>query len=135
LGSWAFFFDAWRWNVNGEKALAACLREFHTLATCVWAEYQDVGPGRVDAALFDDGKAAAARVLELLGDDNISATMTAAELRAAVEKVCDLATRCATRPEGLCFITGEAGLVPRRDWHAAMEESLTVIGEAVAALS
>jgi|GEM_PF-2038651 hypothetical protein len=113
-----------------QTRLADSLREFHTLAERVWTSYRDVGPGRVDAALFDGGEAAAARVLESLGDEDISATLTAERLRAAVEKACDLATRCATRPEGLCFITGEAGLVPRRDWHTAMDESLAVIGEA-----
>jgi hypothetical protein len=117
------------------RQLQTCLLEFHSLVDRVWAEYKDVGPGRVDAVLFDGGEAAAARVLELLGDEQVSPTLTTDELRVAVEKVCDLATRCATRSEGLCFITGEAGLVPRRDWHTAMDEALAVIGDAAAALT
>ena len=110
--------------------LRSCLLDLQAITARVWSSYNDVGPGRVDAALFDGGEAAAARVLESLADEDISATLTAERLRAAVAKACDLATRCATRSEGLCFITGEAGLVPRRDWHAAMDESLAVIGEA-----
>jgi hypothetical protein len=120
--------------MNDVRQLQTCLLEFHSQVSRVWTVYRDVGPGRVDAALFDGGEAAAARVLELLGDDDISRTLAADELRAAVAKACDLATRCATRPEGLCFITGEAGLVPRRDWHAAMDGALAVIFDAATAL-
>jgi hypothetical protein len=120
------------------EQLRVSLKEFHTLASAVWTTYQDVGPGRVDAALFDGGEQLASQIGGLLADEaaatDLPAEVDGEELRTAVLKVADLATRCATRSEGLCFITGEAGLVPRRDWHAEMDEGLAAIDQAVTAL-
>lgn len=122
-------------RANAHEELPGLLREFHALAAAVWEKYLDVGPGRVEAGLFEGGETVAEDILELLAGGKRpgeSATpVDAEELREAVETVCDLAHRCATRPEGLCFITGEAGLVPRRDWHAAMEKGLGTLSEAV----
>lgn len=117
--------------------LPTCLTDFHKMAIAVWTTYQDVGPGRVEAALFDGGELLASQIATLLADEatatDLPAEIDGDALQAAVLKIADLANRCATRSEGLCFITGEAGLVPRRDWHIAMEEGLAVIAKAVAA--
>jgi hypothetical protein len=93
----------------------------------IWRVYREAGPGNVDADLFEDVHALAESVLPELaeaaaGDDLLEAIQTAV----------DLGRRCAERPEGLCFITGEAGLVPRRDLHQKFDSALATMSAALA---
>lgn len=124
---------------NPLAGLAAQLKNFVECGTRVWNAYQADGPGRVDETLFDPIEAPSGEIARLLKDPRILHAVRRLsgddtdewidELCVAVERVYDLTYRCAKRPEGLCFITGEAGLIPRRDWHAAMEDSLRLISE------
>jgi hypothetical protein len=98
------------------EPLGKLLAELLTAATAVWDAYRDVGPGKVEASLFEPVEVASQEIDRLLDDST--------ELREAVAELYDLAQRCTCRSEGLCFITGEAGLIPRRDKEAAFEERL-----------
>ena len=113
-----------------------CLRTFLQHADAVWQAYQAEGPGKVAVELFEPAETAAAALDEFLTQgDVIEATaalrsdiaVDPASLRQAIQTVRDLTGRCALRSEGLCFITGEAGLIPRRDLHAALESSLEML--------
>ena len=46
------------------------------------------------------------------------------ELLVALDTVEPLLRRCVERTEGLCFVTGEAGLIPRKDLHEKCETAL-----------
>ena len=76
----------------------------------------------------------------LIGADGIPTRWVAAEvdpgalpptLEEAVGVLALLGARCARRNEGLCFVTGEAGLIPRKDQHAAYEQALAIVRSAV----
>lgn len=92
----------------------------HDAATRVWDSYREQGPGKVDSELYE-AVATAAHALEaalVAGNEPLTDT---------VRRVRDLAHRCACTSLGLCFITGEAGLIPRPDQHKAYEEGLAAI--------
>ena len=130
---------------NPLAELAVQLKNFVDRATVVWESYQADGPGRVDGALFDQIETPSGAIARLLKDPKIlqAARQLSGddtnewidEICVAIERVYDLTYRCAKRPEGLCFITGEAGLIPRRDWHVAMEDSLRLVSEQSAAIA
>ena len=113
------------------------LKDLAERATVIWDTYQACGPGRVDCQLFDDVDAASKALDGLLQNDELikaASQLTARDpqdwqegLGKAIRQARDLAHRCACRPEGLCFVTGEAGLIPRRDQHAAFEDALEYI--------
>ena len=111
-------------DLNPYVQLADAVKLFHAQASAVWQAYQANGPGRVERELFDPVDAAAIKVEELL--KGLSADRFES-LRAALKTARDLAQRCACRSDGLCFITGEAGLIPRRDLHEAFEKSLHLL--------
>lgn len=70
------------------------------------------------AELYDAVEAAHA-ALHLTGEE--------AKLAEAAEALRELCHRCCRRSEGLCFITGEAGLIPRRDLHDRFEKALQAL--------
>lgn len=110
------------------------LKQFLDLASAVWASYLRVGPGRVDGRLFEGIEELADSLIGFLGEagaDKADETITVAE---HVQQVRELCKRCVHHAEGLCFITGEAGLIPRRDLHEAMESSLTSLRELLSSL-
>ena len=113
------------------------LQRFASAAEQVWSAYQQHGPGRVEAALFADVESAWQAMEQLIADDPVVASVAAAmgdrpepwgrDLRDRAGVLCDLARQCVCRPEGLCFVTGEAGLIPRRDKIAAFEQTLQAV--------
>lgn len=103
-------------NDSGESREA--VGRLLSAAEAVWARHREAGPGRTDAALYDAVTAAA---------DELQPGSLPAEAAAAVETLRDLSHRCCCRPEGLCFIAGESGLIPRKDLHALFEQSLAVL--------
>jgi len=107
--------------MNGSTGHA--LQQLHTPLTTVWQTYQEAGPGNVDAALFQPIAATAPAALQAASGN--------APLTAAINTAVDLTRRCATQSQGLCFVTGEAGLLPRRDQHEKLEAALTAIAAAV----
>ena len=103
------------------------LRQLLELLERIWHEYEEVGPGRVNEARFADVEPTAMAFLEsgIAVDDG--------PLKEAIETGVDLARRCVQRSDGLCFITGEAGLVPRKDLHESFEAALVTIRAAIEA--
>jgi len=93
----------------------------------LWAEYKQHGPSELPAEVYDEFEAAAKALGELLeeADDNSAID----HLRSELETLDDLAYRCRYHPQGLNFISGEAGLVSRKDLHEAMERALTCFRE------
>lgn len=91
---------------------------FYRAAKKLWERYLRVGPGAVEAFYLSQVESAAAAWFE--ADD----TVATGDLASDVRILLDLARRCVDTPNGLCFVSGEAGLVPRRDQHAQYERCL-----------
>ena len=125
--------------------LSASLADFLAVSSEVWEAYQTLGPGKLESQRWEPIDAEAKRLSALLQNDEILATLRESigtepepwldQLRLAVDTLLDLTRRCATRPEGLCFITGEAGLIPRRDQHQQLEESLDLLRQRLVQLN
>ena len=91
------------------------LSEFEAAVSRVWKTYQQQGPGQLSAEELEPVEQAFAELeFESLPEG----------LVACVQQLHTLAQRSVLRPEGLSFVTGEAGLLPRKDLHAAFDESL-----------
>ena len=117
-------------------ALVTCLSELLEHTTAVWDRYQQNGPGRLESDLFQKVEGAARRLEQLLGDpqarDSIQATgLDRGEIEGTIRQTTELARRCACTPQGLCFISGEAGLIPRRDQHEAFDTALERLRQSV----
>lgn len=106
--------------------LAALLGAYADGIDQVWVEYQARGPGEVDPALFDPIEQLACS-LDALRDCPLPADMDRGVVTAAIRQATDLAGRCAKLPQGLCFVSGEAGLVPRRDQIDAFATARAVV--------
>ena len=96
------------------------VRRFLDLVEAVWHAYQKAGPKQVDATLFTGIDQAHVAIVDASGDTGDSIISTSQTLR-------DLAHRCTHRAEGLCFVTGEAGLIPRHDLMDAYENGLAIL--------
>lgn len=94
------------------------LSEFFVAAQKVRASYETNGPSRVDENLFLPIKA----FFPLLSN-----TIDNEELLNAIETVQRLCYRCVHHSEGLCFVTGEYGLVPRIDLIDQFDHALEFI--------
>ena len=92
-------------------------RDFREAVTTLWNEYQRRGPGRMPAVFLEAVEAAWQQLEGELGDWPSTAA-------AAAETALELSRRCVRHSQGLCFVTGEAGLVPRQHLHQAFEEAL-----------
>ena len=122
--------------MDSVSLLANRIRRFCEAAESLWTLYQVQGPGRVDAACFEPLQKAADQL-----DAAIEKTTSPAwlaqltrepaawmrELQDRVSRLCELSRRCACTPQGLSFVTGEAGLLPRKDQHEAFEQSLLIL--------
>jgi hypothetical protein len=113
--------------------LAAELDQFLQKATEFWQHYQAVGPGKVDSPLLDGLDRTAKRLATLLdavSNEGIAKSLGvddkgwAAGVGEAIETVMRLAHQCAHSPQGLSFVTGEAGLIPNRQQHLEFENQL-----------
>lgn len=89
---------------------------FGQAATRLWAAYLEVGPSRVAPELLDTLVSAYTSLTE--------SRCLSPELALNAERLVELSRWAVLRTEGLCFVTGEAGLVPRRDLHAEFEQLL-----------
>jgi hypothetical protein len=119
------------------RQFATQLQEFTAQVSVVWEAYQSCGPGNVESALFESVDVMA-QVLnssfeneELIRDVSNFVNMKPDEWWAKIEQLRELCYRCACTPQGLCFITGEAGLIPRKDQHEAFESALHYLAECV----
>ena len=102
--------------------LLELLREFHRLSSLLWQQYLLSGPGSLNPESFQPIDVAAGKLHELLAE--VGGGIDRAAALRAISRIQDLAERCACRLEGLCFVTGEAGLIPRQQDHQAYESSL-----------
>ena len=113
--------------------LASRLAEVYDRADLLWTRYREQGPGKVDAQSFRDLQVAHAAAFELLDGDVPDSppagwdSQRMMKLRDVLNTLLDLSRRCVCQPQGLCFVTGEAGLVPRRELHDTFERSLVAI--------
>ena len=87
-----------------------------------WRTWLSGGPGSLDAKSFEPVAATAEGLVDLLQQSET--TPDCADAEHAVREICELAERGACRLEGLCFITGEAGLIPRKQDHQSYETAL-----------
>lgn len=106
---------------NMSSEISAQAAEVARSGDVLWAAYQKHGAGELPAGLYDDFATASKALGELLED----AESSQAEFQSELEILNDLAYRCQHHPQGLNFISGEGGLVPRKDLHQAMERALT----------
>lgn len=83
----------------------------------LWLEYQERGPGNVSGARWDAVQQAKVTLVS---------THLPSKLEDVIARSHDLARKCAEDPQGLSFVTGEGGLVPRKDLHDAFA---SVLGE------
>lgn len=119
------------------RLLAARTDDFIEHTEKLWQAYQSLGPGKLERSYFDDVEAAAAEVEHTIKEPNIAAWLEQVdrgiELRDALQtqtkQLSRLSRACACTPQGLSFITGEAGLIPRRDQHEAFESGLATTRE------
>ena len=107
-------------NLDRLQQFAKHLARFTDLTAAIWQAYQSAGPGRVDPQLFDGVDTPYHTLMEMLQQDELltnlaSLNIEPAELQSALKTARELAHRCACTPAGLCFVTGEAGLIPRKD--------------------
>jgi hypothetical protein len=108
------------------------LKEFTAQVAVVWEACQSCGPGNVDSALFDSVNEISQALNVSFENDTLIRNLgnhiniEPDEWRAKTERLRDLCYRCVCAPQGLCFITGEAGLIPRKDQHAVFEQSLGI---------
>ncbi len=111
-------------NESSRCELQAAIRKLSQTASELWREYLEVGPGALEPSALTGFSDAAEKASELLA---ITATNETAhqDLMLALDELEPLLRRCVERTEGLCFVTGEAGLIPRKDLHQKCEAALS----------
>lgn len=102
------------------------LHEVSSAASKLWQLYLSEGPGRLPVSALNEFLAAKHRF-----DAEIPHTPSASreEADACLLELEQLLRRCVERSEGLCFVTGEAGLIPRHDLHESCERLLAKLQE------
>lgn len=117
------------------RQFAGQLKPFLDQISTVWKSYQENGPGRVEKRLYDGVETSAEQLLEQIQNADVVETLetktefSPEELRKSIEQIQDLSHRCVFLPQGLCFISGEAGLIPRKDQVDGFEQSLEMLSE------
>lgn len=86
----------------------------------LWNKYLESGPGSLtkDALVeFENAKHSA-----------LSRPGLNSKVLEVIDQLDPLLRRCVERPEGLCFVTGEAGLIPNRKLHKECEQLISQLG-------
>ena len=115
--------------------LVARLDRFIDCAAAVWADYLTHGPGRLSASAYEPVQSAAEALDQTLHDTEVIAFLQQVDVfdRHQIAQIAHrldrLARSCACTRHGLCFITGEAGLIPRTDQHKMFESYLAELRE------
>lgn len=106
-------------------------------ADLLWSEYIQVGPGKMSPSAGDRFTADAAAVENSVASSSstVPDEVWVGDLRAVIQEVRDLLRRCVEQAEGLSFVTGEAGLIPRRDLHEKCETGIRRLRELAEQLS
>ena len=113
---------------------ATLLGDFSDGIDRLWEQYDACGPGEVDSGLLEPIETLAGQLTGLLAGP-LPAAVDRAALASAISQATDLARRCATLPQGLCFVSGEAGLVPRTDQINAFATARAMVRAEVVRLS
>lgn len=116
--------------MDAASRLVAGLDQLVESAGVVWQEYQARGPGQVEASTYNPVQSAVADLERAITSNEVvdrleqHTSPSRDQLARRIKQLDKLARACACEPQGLCFITGEAGLIPRRDQHEAFEACL-----------
>ena len=117
------------------RRLAARIDAFVGHTETLWQAYQRLGPGKLERSSFDAVESAASEIELAINEpaqwleQADGGTELGDELQTELEQLTRLARACACTPQGLNFITGEAGLIPRKDQHEALEAGLVKLRE------
>ena len=106
------------------------LSELSTRAELLWREYLDKGPGRLSTDAYAEIADTMGRIRRQLDGLPLRAQLSTGWvelLLGAIADLDELLRKCVERAEGLCFVTGEAGLIPRRDLHDRCEAALRAL--------
>ena len=87
--------------------------------SALWQSYLENGPGNLPEDFYLQYQKAANGLETALQEDSSEV------IQQRLTDLNDLTQRCAKHPQGLCFLSGEAGLVPRKDQHEAIEGLLS----------
>ena len=91
----------------------------------LWDAYLELGPGRVEPPYL----VAVENAVQQFESSQDGAE--AMDLVEAVEVLLKLSRQCVNTSHGLSFVTGEAGLVPRKDLHQRFEDCLARLANQV----
>ena len=95
------------------------VQRFLSQVESIWSMYLEHGPGSVDRSHFE-ALQATSRVM-------CASIQPHGDLTESVSQLEGLCKQIACTPQGLSFISGEAGLVPRRDLHDRFVRNLDVL--------
>ena len=90
----------------------------------IWSSYLRSGPGTLDR---DRWRRFHARLQNVRNSFDDQQSPRQQELFSALKDLELLVAKCLLNSEGLCFVTGEAGLIPRRDLHERVEHAIETI--------
>ncbi len=96
---------------------SSALLTFTNQAEALWQAYLAEGAGQVDRAAY----ASLATCSPAARDEAPDA------IAPAIQRIEQLSQQIACTPQGLNFVSGEAGLVPRRDLHAEFTQHLETL--------
>ncbi len=101
---------------------AASIDNFLKIVNQIWNAYQQTGPGSLSEEWMIELRRSHKEVERYIQQE--SARFDHEKLNEICRVLFLLCERCITRTEGLCFVSGEAGLVPRQDLHEQFVGSL-----------
>ena len=126
-------------NKCDKERFTALVNEFTRSTAEIWKAYKESGKASINRHLYEDTVSARIDIERFLGNPTFINTLSESVnddinhwrelLSKAIATAHELTYRCACTPIGLNFITGEAGLIPRKDQHAAFEAVLELLNE------
>jgi hypothetical protein len=105
------------------------LAEFVEGAERIRQEYAQLGPGGVAPQRYDVVNQSYQRLMEVVAtsDARSWASLSLGTFTEALETARERAWQCACTQQGLSFVSGEAGLIPRQDWHRSFDSALEML--------
>lgn len=112
------------------------LRAVAVVGKSIWAAYLQHGPGKLDPKLLLPLDAAIMSVRHSLAVRDADSAATQGDswredINATICTIEVLLHRCIERTEGLSFVTGEAGLIPRHDLYEQCIGALTRLDQLI----
>ena len=108
---------------SDEEKFIKTLSLFFHQAWQLWQKYLADGPGSLQPECFENLKQLASSLSSLHRHPKTNSLLREG-LKSHMECLLDLTEKAVYRPEGLCFVTGEVGLIPNRMQHDQYEQSL-----------